>query len=319
MNIIRDQLSIFVPVSIPHEYTGDFEAKFVFSPLTSGFARPLGHMLRACLLAHTPCPALTAIKIGDLAHKYGRVHGLREDANTVIHRFRDIPITCKNPFDGEIQMQLTFPAKPAAITCKDLPEISGLSFPAKDTLLFHTTGTDELQITLHFVCDRPSSQINPGSEKKPTEYDVNTIYVEPFFNAVLRVSTEFQQHTRGFESLILRVTANHRDPVPLVQAAIKTCFAELGGALVDASMTQSTAQTEMNTSHLMSKPIETLSINPVIQNILKQSGVNTISDLVNIQPDLVQATPELTEPVMKAVASALKSLHKGLEMHHMQL
>ncbi|WP_052299005.1 DNA-directed RNA polymerase subunit alpha [Mycoplasma suis] len=282
--------------------SSETSASVVFYPLERGLGNTIGNTLRRLLLSSIPSPAVFAIRVAGLPHEFSPIKGVAEDVTQLIiaikklvlkvdekiadfEHLKDLPIE-KWPF---LKIRKS---KVGVVQAKDIECFAGVEVVNPELKLCEITeeGTS-LEIDLYCMVDRGHRSSNENRERLST---LSLIPIDTTFSPVLlvdwKVSEEKTTKYGISDRLRLNVSTNGSikalDAVWYAAKILISMFTKIAEHDVELFKLDSYAkkvdrkEKEEVHSSISSSPIEDLELTQRTFNILKNSGINTISELV---------------------------------------
>jgi DNA-directed RNA polymerase subunit alpha len=319
---MNQNFTFTLPSSISHRQTEDpNKGIFVFSPMSLGLGHTIGTSLRRTLLNHSMAVSPVKIKISGCAHEHDDVPGVREPMLHITNALRRMPISAAYEFDDLKELSIILPAEPRIIKCKDLPRAPGIDFPDSEHVLFETTGTESVSLTVWFGCGRPTDNDAELQEKlDQVSFDSTTIDIAPLFKSINRVGvvvSEVNKGNRRFDSLELTIlTDGSISPECALQDALKLYFEDIAGRLAQLQVADASDERAADEVpiEILDSSLRTLGLTPAITSCLEMVGLDTVRSVTEMSIGVVQSTPELTDPVLHSISDALQRKHRGLNI-----
>lgn len=274
-------------------------ATVVFYPLERGLGNTIGNTLRRLLLSAIPSAAVFAIRVAGLPHEFSPIKGVAEDVTQLIiaikklvlrvdekivdfEHFKDLPIE-KWPC---LKIRKN---KVGVVQGKDIECFAGIEVVNPELKLCEITGEDTaLEIDLYCMLDRGYRSSVENRELLST---LSLIPIDTLFSPVLlvdwKVSEEKTTKYGISDRLKLSVSTNGSikalDAIWYSAKILISMFNKIANYdtqifKLDSSTKEIGKKEEA--SSISSSPIEDLDLSQRTFNILKNSGINTISELV---------------------------------------
>src|SRR5262245_17415743 len=80
-------------------------ARFVISPLESGYGLTLGNALRRILLSSLPGAAVTSIRVSDVHHEFSAIPNVREDMTQLILQIKQLRLVLHNGESARLRLE----------------------------------------------------------------------------------------------------------------------------------------------------------------------------------------------------------------------
>lgn len=319
---MNQNFTFTLPSSISHQQTEDpNKGVFVLGPMSLGLGHTIGTSLRRTLINHSLAVSPVKIKIKGCAHEHDDVPGVKEPMLHITNALRRMPISAAYEFDDLKELSITLPAESRIIKCKDLPRAPGIDFPDAEHVLFETTGTESVSVTVWFACGRPTENDAELQDKlDQVSFDSTAIDVAPLFKSINRVGvvvSEVSKGNRRFDSLELTIlTDGSVSPESALQDALKLYFDDIAGRVAHLQIANASDEHIADEApvEVLDSSLRTLGLTPAITSCLENVGLDTVRSITEMSIGVIQSTPQLTDPVLHSINDSLQRKHRGLKI-----
>ncbi len=291
-------------------------ARFVISPLESGYGITIGNALRRVLLSSLPGAAVTSIRVSDVHHEFSAIPNVKEDMTQLILQVKQLRLKL---IDGEsARLRLEVHGE-GTVTAADIlcpPEVEIIN---PDLYLF-TVDSENAQLEMELT-------VQAGRGYSPAEdrgrLPIGELPVDAIYSPVRRVNFDVERarvnQRTNYDKLILeiwtdgtiraeeamgeaaKILINHLaivagiDQVEIEKVAAPVAAVEEGAKPWD--------EEKYNT------PIETLDLSVRVFNSLKRTGITTIGEVLEMLdrgPDAMLAIRNFGEKSLDELVTRLK-------------
>ncbi|AFO52097.1 DNA-directed RNA polymerase subunit alpha [Candidatus Mycoplasma haematolamae str. Purdue] len=284
-------------------HSSECSATVTFFPLERGLGNTIGNTLRRLLLSSIPSAAVFAIRVGSLPHEFSAIKGCAEDVTQLIIAIKKLVLRIdENIMDFESLKSSPIEKWPflkvrknkvGPVYAKDIECFAGVEVVNPELKLCEITveGTT-LEIDLYCTVDRGYRSANENRELLNT---LSLIPIDTLFSPVLlvdwKVSEEKTTKYGLSDKLKLSVSTNGSikalDAVWYASKILISIFEKIAEQKVNLYKldtkpldTESKSLSSAKVS-ISSSPIEILELGQRTYNILKNGGINTVSELIS--------------------------------------
>ena len=260
--------------------------RFIVSPLDRGMGTTLGNSMRRVLLSSLGGHAITRIKIDGVKHEFSPVPGVVEDVLDIILNLKGVVFKSET----EDAYTLSIDAKKkGTVTAADISLPAGITIVNTDLHIAEVADGGHLKMVIEVEYGNGYRT----AEEQAGADEVDVIRIDSSFSPVVRVNHRVE-NTRvgkklGYDSLTLDVwTDGSIEPESVVRksAAILeekfTLFARINEEPeVEVKAAAPTADAKLQES-VLALTIDELELSARSSNCLKRAGIETVSELVNM-------------------------------------
>lgn len=264
-------------------------AKIIISPLDEGFGTTLGNSLRRVLLSSIPGYAISAVKIDGILHEFSPIEGAKEDFVDFVLSLKQVRLKLNSGQDRkEVFISLEGEGK---FKAGDLSRFDSDIVVFNPELELLTLNEDaNLKIKLVITYGKGAvlvDEIGPGNGN----IEVGLIPIDAIYSPVKRANFDVETvrvNNQIKEKLILEVeTDGSISPIEAYNIAIEVLksyvrsVAEVSIGDVNVSKVEGKVIEVREIIKKLSASIEELNLSAKTFNILKESGITKIYDLVS--------------------------------------
>jgi DNA-directed RNA polymerase subunit alpha len=289
-------------------------AEFRIQPLERGYGYTLGNAMRRMLLSSLQGSAVWAFRLDGVVHEHQTIPGVKEDVHQIIQRLKALTIEIADDVD-DVAIHLTA-NKAGPVTAANFEDHGSVNIPDSDHLLF--TLQEDRDIAGEFFVKKGRGYVNAVQHSMDRALPVDTVRVDAIFNPVRRANftvaeTRVGQRT-DYDRLSLSVetdgTISPEDAISysaaLLQEHVKHFF-EFSGAPEISGDTDEVAGPDMSRyQEALARPIDECGLSVRSVNSLKNSGINTLGDLVRHSEDDMLKVKNVGEKALSEIRDLLE-------------
>lgn len=278
--------------------SSQYLATVVISPLKQGFGTTIGNALRRVLLSYVPGAAVFAVKINSLSHEFSAVDGVFEDVTTIILNIKRLVIQIdENVFNVDELEEKTISDWPTLkvnktqkgiIYAGDIVCPPGVKIINSDLKICELTEDVPFDMELFASMDRGYRSFSENRERLNT---LKIIAIDSMFSPITKVEwkvVEEKTTKQGTtDKLMITIATNGSikaiDALSLASQTLISLLEPIAEFNPEISKRKLLSDSELATKKsVMSTPIDELELTMRSFNCLKQNGINTIPELINI-------------------------------------
>lgn len=312
--------------------------ELVAQPLEPGFGITIGNALRRILYAAVEGSAVTSIIVKGVNNEFSSLNGVEEDAMQLILNIKNIVVRNKDGRPGKMHLNVKGQAvaRVANITTDDHLEVVNA-----EHVLAHVSEHGELDIEF-FVESGRGYQPAQWPTDKALQED-GRIYIDAMFSPIRKVMFDVEKTRVGkdidYDKLTLRInTDGSENPLDVLHYSVSVLRTQLEHFLASAEIpfNQISAAPQEEqvgepvtldlglkgiSPELLLKPIDELELSVRAHNCLKNAGINTILDLVNLSDDEALKIKNFGRKSLGEVKESMKAfgLFFGMNIKEAQL
>lgn len=312
--------------------------ELVAQPLEPGFGITIGNALRRILYAAVEGSAVTSVVIKGVNNEFSSLAGVEEDAMQLILNIKNIVVRNKEGKPGTMRLHVK---GEAIATVADIVADEHLELVNKDHVLAHVSENAELDIEFFVESGRGyrAAQWPAGQALQ----EDGRIYIDSMFSPIRKVMFDVEKTRVGkdidYDKLTLRIhTDGSENPLDVLHYSVSVLRTQLEHFLVSAEIpfndisvvpTEEKVGEPVEVDHslkglsaeLLVKPIDELELSVRAHNCLKNAGINTILDLVNLSDDEALKIKNFGRKSLSEVKESMKGfgLTFGMNIKESQL
>jgi DNA-directed RNA polymerase subunit alpha len=292
-------------------------ARFVISPLESGYGITIGNALRRVLLSSLPGASVTSVRVSDVHHEFSAIPNVKEDMTQLILQVKQLRLKL---IDGEsARLRLEVHGE-GTVTAADIlcpPEVEIIN---PDLYLF-TVDAENAQLEMELTV-QAGRGYSPAEERG--RLPIGELPVDAIYSPVRRVNFDVERARVGqrtnYDKLILEIWTDGtiRAEEAMSEAAkilINHLVIVAGVDPVEVSNRAAVMIEEPKDSdkgyndEKYATPIETLDLSVRVFNSLKRTGITTIGEVLEMLdrgPDAMLAIRNFGEKSLDELVTRLK-------------
>jgi len=299
----------------------DKYAKFYIGPFDKGIATTVGNSLRRFLLSSIPGYAISAVSIDDVLHEFSPINGAKEDFTDFILNLKQVRLKLLSETDRkEIFIHLK---GEQVFKAGDLKRFdSDIVVANPDLVLLNLNEDADLRIKLVITYGKGFVL---AEEVVDEVREVGLIPVDALYSPVERVNFSIETVREGmsfFERVVLEVeTDGTISPVDAYKVAVEVFRASLRSlgevSVADVEYAPSVDKNVIDIREMIKKlssTIDELNLPAKISNVLKESGINTVYDLVSKHKEELKFK-SFGKKSIEEVEEKLKEWNLSIGMH----
>lgn len=258
-------------------------ARFVIEPLEPGFGQTLGVALRRVLLTNITGAAVTSVKIDGVRHLFSTLPGLKEDIIEVVLNIKTLRVKLAL---GKEQASISLSASgPGEITANQIEVSDGVEIVDPKHYL-GSLADKKSKINIEMTVERGTGYSLAEDRKIST---VGVIPIDAIFSPILRVNYRVEQTRVGrqtnFDKLILETwtdgTIDAKEALAQASKILVSYFHQIYEPN-EAPVTDKMSPTSSLSEGVLKMTIDELDLPTRIYNSLRNAGIETIADMIDI-------------------------------------
>lgn len=299
--------------TVEEETNGKY-ARFVIEPLEPGFGHTLGVALRRVLLTSIEGAAVTSVKIDGVKHLFATLPGLKEDVIELVLNIKTLRLKL---VDSKNEARITLEASgPGQVTASDIEATEGIEVIDPKHYI-GSLADKKSKISMEMTVQRGTGYSLAEERKIST---VGIIPIDAIFSPVLRVNYKVEQTRVGrqtnFDRLILEVwTDGTIEPKEALEESSKILVSYFQ-QVYEPTRAQESDRAAVS-SHLsedvLRMTIDELDLPTRIYNSLRNAGIETIQDMINIPRKELMSYRNLGVKSISIIEDSLKE--RGISLN----
>ncbi len=260
-----------------------YYGEFTIQPLERGFGITLGNSLRRVLLSSIQGAAITSVKIDGVLHEFSTIPGVKEDVTDIILNLKGVRFKLGASDTKIVRLNIT---RPGAITAKDFETDGSIEVLNPDHYIATLSGDGALNAEM--VVKMGKGYMAAKKELDPDQPE-GTINIDAIFSPIKKVNYVVSHARVGqitdYDKLVLEVwTDGSLNPGDAIAYAAKILKQQLDVFInfeeVDEEVVVEKEDERGNVNEILMRSVEDLELSVRSANCLKNSGINTIGELV---------------------------------------
>lgn len=261
-------------------------ARFIISPLESGFGTTIGNSLRRVMLSSLPGAAVTSIRVADVSHEFSAIPNVREDMTQLILQVKQIRLILHEEVESA-RLRLDIQGG-GIITAADLTVPPEVEIKNPDLYLF-TVDDDSARVEIEMTVERGVGY-SPAEERG--RLPIGEVPVDAIYSPIRKVNFDVDRARVGqktnYDKLVLEVwTDGTIEPEQGMSDAAKIMMKHLAiiGDVDEDMFVVPDREPEPEPDPqpaFYDNPIEGLDLSVRVFNSLKRTGITTVGEVLEI-------------------------------------
>lgn len=279
--------------------------RFTLEPLAPGYGHTLGAPLRRVLLRSLKGSAVTAVKIAGVQHQFSTLPGVKEDMVEIILQIKKLRL--KHEGEGPVKMKLNYKGE-GEVRAGQIEPQTGVTVVNKD-LLIATLTSSKAKLDIEFWVEEGYGY-SPFEDRKTDELGV--IAIDAVFSPVTRVNYKVESTRVGrmtdLDKLIIEITTDGTImPSEGLKQAAQILFSYFHEIYSPRKETVADIPVVSPVSEeVIRMTIEEIDLPTRIINALKNGGVETVGDLITMDPQELVKIKNLGTKSLQIIEEKLK-------------
>ena len=259
-------------------------ARFVLSPLESGYGITLGNALRRVLLSSLEGAAVSSVRISDVSHEFSSIPGIKEDVTQVLLQIKQMRLKMVSGESARMRLEVSGEGTVTAADVVPPPEVEIIN---PDLYLF-TVDDPKTKLDIEFTVQKGRGY-SPSDERG--RMPIGELPVDAIFSPVRRVNFDVERARVGqdtnYDRLVLEVwtdgTIRPEDALSQSARILIAHLRDLAG-VSEESLTIGTSEAVAPkiSSEVLETPIEQLDLSVRVFNSLKRTGITTVGEVLEL-------------------------------------
>lgn len=285
--------------------------RFIIEPLSVGYGHTLGTALRRVLLTSLKGAAVTAVKIAGIRHQFSTLPGMKEDIVELILNIKKIRLQYEGNEPG--RMKLAYKGE-GMVTAGDIEPGANIVVINKDLPLATLVGA-KAKLDIDFWVEEGYGY-SPFEERKSDELGV--ISIDAVFTPVTKVNYHVDSTRVGrmteLDKLILEITTDGTvSPAEAIKQAsqiLAAYFEQIYSPKEEG--VQQAPSISLLSEEVIRMTLEELDLPTRIVNALRNGGLETVGDLITLDPKELTKIKNLGSKSLQIVEEKLNE--KGVAL-----
>jgi len=263
-------------------------AEFRLQPLERGYGYTLGNAMRRMLLSSLQGAAVWAFRLDGVVHEHQTIPGVAEDVHQIVQRLKDLTIRMAEDVNEAIlHLKVT---KAGPVTARNLEMHGSVELPDPDHFLF--TLQEDRELNGEFYVNTGRGYVAASQHPADRSLPVDLVRMDSIYNPVRRANftvaeTRVGQRT-DFDRLVLTVetdgTMSPEESVSyaaaLLQEHVRYFFQFSDAPEISGDVPPPETPDDSRLREVLARAIDDCGLSVRSVNSLKNSGINTLGDLV---------------------------------------
>ena len=269
----------------------DFEGKFEFRPLESGYGLTVGNALRRVLLSSLEGFAITSVRIEGVDHEFSTIAGVVEDVTEIILSLKQVRFKRQIEDVDNETVSISLSGQ-ETITAGDFQKfISGFQVLNKDLVICNLD--PKVNINMEITIEKGRGYV-PAEENKKPSVAVGTIFTDSIYTPIKNVKYSIENYRveqkTDYEKLVFEIiTDGSITPQDALTEAAKTLihhfmlFSDERITLEadEIAQTETYDEESLHMRQLLKTKLVDMDLSVRALNCLKAAEVDTLGDLVS--------------------------------------
>ena len=289
-------------------------ARFIISPLESGYGITIGNALRRVLLSSLSGAAVTSLRVSDVHHEFSAVPFVKEDMTQLILQVKQLRLKLVDSESARLRLEVHGEGTVTAADILCPPEVTIIN---PDLYLF-TVDADNAQLEMELTV-QSGRGYSPAEERG--RLPIGELPVDAIFSPVRRVNFDVERARVGqktnYDKLILEIwtdgTIRAEEAMGEASKILMNHLAIIAGVDTPQIVHQAPQPAEDAErgwdEEKFNTPIETLDLSVRVFNSLKRTGITTIGEVLEMLdrgPDAMLAIRNFGEKSLDELVQRLK-------------
>ena len=259
-------------------------ARFVLSPLESGYGITLGNALRRVLLSSLEGATVTSVRISDVSHEFSSIPGIKEDVTQLLLQVKQMRLRMDSGETARMRLEVSGEGTVTAADVVPPPEVEIVN---PDLYLF-TVDDPKTKLDMEFTVQKGRGY-SPSDERG--RMPIGELPVDAIFSPVRRVNFDVERARVGqdtnYDRLVFEVwTDGTIRPEEALSQSARILIAHLRdlAGVSEESLTIGTSEAVAPkiSSEVLETPIEQLDLSVRVFNSLKRTGITTVGEVLEL-------------------------------------
>jgi len=269
---------------IEREAVAQNYAKFVISPLESGYGITIGNALRRILLSSLEGASVSSIRITDVPHEFSDIPGVREDVLQLMLNIKKLRMILH---EGD-SSRLTLDVKgEGVVTAADIMAPAEVEIVNPELYLF-TVDDDKAHLEIEMTVERGRGY-SPSDERG--RLPIGELPTDAIYSPVRRVHYDVGRARVGqdtsYDRLMLEIwtdgTIKPEDALSTSAQILMAHIRDIAGVTEESLIVAETEEEEPKlASEVYEAPIESLDLSVRVFNSLKRTGITSVGEVLDM-------------------------------------
>lgn len=290
--------------------------RYEIEPLERGYGTTLGNVLRRIMLSSLPGTAISFIKIDGVLHEFMPLPGMKEDVLEFIANLKKVNFRNPNKNSEEKYGYLSVKGK-RVVKAGDI-EVGGSLEIVNPDLVIANLGMDDANLTVEFIITdgygyQPAQKKSDHADYIP----IDAIY-SPVVQVMPKVESTRVGHDSNYDKLTISIetdgTISPRDAISMAgQIVADQMQLFINYSETEEAPTPFIQEEDTSMEEVYESPIEDLELSLRTYNALKNAGIESIGELLNISRDNLLKIKNLGEKSVDEILTKLMDYREDTE------
>jgi DNA-directed RNA polymerase subunit alpha len=297
-------------------------SRFVAEPFEHGYGHTIGNSLRRILLSSLEGSAITSAKITGALHEFSILKGVKEDVAQIILNLKKIRVKLHSSTSEKIYLNVK---KPGKVTARNIETNINVEIMNPEQEIANIDNGAILEIEMDVSMGK-GYVLSEEEEMKLNKYPVGTIVLDSLFSPITKVNYEVEntrvEHTLNYDRLIMEIwTDGSISPKDALIKSAKILRSSLEIFIDDAVESKKIVMDKISEingptveNKIFDQLIDDMNLSTRTLNSLKNSGIKTIGDLVEISEEDILNFDNLGKRSFEEIKNKLKELNLTLRI-----
>jgi DNA-directed RNA polymerase subunit alpha len=305
-------------LSLDEKIATKFYGRFIAEPFERGYGHTIGNSLRRVLLSSLRGAAITSVKIAGALHEFTVLKGVKEDVAEIILNLKKIRVKLNSEGPEKLYLKVE---KAGRVTAGDIEANANVEIMNPDQEIASIDVGTVLEMELEVSSGKGyvlAEEINLD------KYPIGTIVLDSLFSPIAKVNYEVENtrvgQTLNYDKLVMEIwTDGSISPEnALIQAAkiLRKSLVIFMGDKTDfrKAVEEETSMDAVRGQQIFGQPIEIMNLSVRALKSLKNAGIETIGDLVQIKEEEILNFDKIGKRLFEEIKSKLEKLNLSIGM-----
>ncbi|MFR0367879.1 DNA-directed RNA polymerase subunit alpha [Candidatus Phytoplasma palmae] len=282
-----EKLKFIKPVMTVDEADGNdlFNKKFIVKRLERGFGVTLGNSLRRVLLSSLPGASIVNVYIEGIEHEFSVIPGVYEDVMSIVLNLKKVILavdSSEEDFEQRLEIDVT---GERVVTAADFKPVDGIKVINKEQVIARISGKDT-RFKMEVTVRKGMGYVGSEGNKIYNKNRFGVIPIDSIYTPISSFAFNVEQKLNNKEELTMKIETNKSITAKEALAtAAKILIDHLNVLLELCEKVQNNnfiyEPKVESYNHVLDLKIDQLEVSVRLFNSLKNSGINTVKELVN--------------------------------------
>lgn len=333
MTWTNDSFHLPDKIRFDEETLSDFYGKLIIEPLERGFGTTVGNTLRRILYSSIEGAAVYAVRIDGVLHEFMTVKGVKEDVVDIVLNIKQLRFRMEGE---EPRIALIDVNGPKVVTGEDVQGDAKLEVLNRDAEIATLDKNGHFKAELHVKKGRGYI---PADLNKSQDFSVDVMAIDAAFSPIQKVNFWVENARVGratdYDRLVLELwTDGSVTPEEAVSSAARIMISHMELLMLNPTMQEpgipsaGDGSTEIvqkkkavaaiggvnQVNQNLMKSVDELELSVRSYNCLKNAGIKTIADLVQMSEQEILKTKNFGRKSLNEIKELLETMGLGLGM-----